>query len=377
MRKFGFDRLVSTIIRNIEPFDRWGVIKNVRMKRIENIAISENEMLESAPPITIEWPKGIKKPYVGLVKSGVGNNAYWPKFERFLKTNEIDYDFLDIKCSSFIIEAQKFDIIVWRTPSSYCDQWEAADKIEFIQNYMGKMTLPSKESLWYYEDKVREQWLFDYYKLPSINTFISYSREEAENYIRNAKYPIISKDRTCSSSEGVFCIKNKKQAEKICRQIFSSGMKLYEKYVRQKDYVLFQEFVPNKGFDLRIIMVGNSYFGYYRFPRKGDFKASGSGVVVKKDIPNDVLLLAKKVRDCLPKSYLLAVDFLQDTRDEKYYIIETSIFVGIETCEQLVVNSEAGRFIEQDGKFTFEPGRFWVQELMMQELMKDWIEKNS
>ena len=377
MRKFGFERLISMAILNIEPFDRWDIIENLRMKRQGKVTIPDDEILENAPVILIKWPKNIKKPFVGLVRSERGHYAYYLKFERFLKENNIQYEYFDVKKSSFIIKAQKFDVIVWRTLSSYCDKCEATDKIEFMQDFMGKMTLPSKESLWYYEDKVREQWLFDYYHLPAIKTFISYSKAEAEDFIKKAKYPFISKDRTCSSSEGVILVKNIGQAQNICRRIFGSGMDLYEKYIRQKNYVLFQEFVPNRGFDLRVIMVGNSYFGYYRFPRNGDYKASGSGVVEKKEIPLEVLLLAKKVRVCLPKTYLLAVDFLQDSRDNKYYIIESSIFISIETCEQLAINGVVGRYIEDNLEFTFEPGRYWLQDLMMQELMKDWIVFNS
>ena len=237
------------------------------------------------------------------------------------------------------------------------------------------MTLPTKESLWFYEDKVREQWLFDHFNLPSIKTFISYSEEEALEYIKTAKFPLILKDRTCSSSEGVLLIKNLHQAKRICKKIFLDGRKVFEPYVRQKNYVLFQEYVPNEGFDLRVIMVGNSYFGYYRYPKGNDYRASGSGIVKKKSIPIEVLKLAKQVKCCLPKSYLLAVDFLQDSRDKKYYIIESSIFISIETPEQLVVDGKPGRYIEKDDAFVFEDGRYWLPELMMDELMKDWIGK--
>lgn len=377
MRKTGLSRLISKIARNLEPFDKWEILNSIRDKRISRTKVAENEKLESAPPVIMDWPHNIKKPFVGLVKSEIGLYSYWPKFERFLKNNDISYEFFDINHSSFIKNAQKYDIIVWRTLSSYSGQWEATDKIELIQNYFEKLTLPNSESLWFYEDKIRQQWLFEYYNLPSIKTFISHDKEEVKSYITNSKFPFISKDKTSSSSEGVIFVKDKKQANKMYMQIFSNGMKLYEKYVRQKNYVLFQEAVPNNGFDLRIIMVGDSYFGYYRYPKKGDFKASGSGIVEKKEIPLDVLKIAKKVRECLPKSYLLAVDFLQDSRDQKYYIIETSIFISIESCEQLVVDGTSGRYIEKDGEFSFEPGRFWLQELMMEELMKDWILKNS
>ena len=341
--------------------------------------IPENEQLENPPKLYMDWPDNVSKPFVGLVKNEakLKNNANWPKFERFLKVNNIPYEEYEINKSDFIKEGKKYDIVVWRTETSYAKHWEAADKVEIIQNHLGKMILPTCESLWMDEDKVREQYLFEINNLPAIKTFISHSKDEVMHYIEDCEYPFISKDKTCAGSDGVHLIKNKRQAKALCNKIFSSGQKTNESYAKQKDYVCFQEFVPNYGFDLRIIMIGNSYFGYYRYPNKGDYKASGSGIIEKKLLPQDVMELAKKARECLPKSYLLAVDFLQDKRDENYYIIETSIFIGIESCEQLMINGVPGRYIEKDGVFIFEPGRFWLQELMMQELMKEWIVKQS
>ncbi|MGN4425594.1 ATP-grasp domain-containing protein [Bacillus cereus group sp. MYBK30-1] len=377
MRSSRFKKFASRILSTCEPYDKFGWIDKNREYRESKRKLQENEYLESAPPLVIQWPSSIPKPYVGLVKSEKGNKAYWPKFERFLKNNNIPYDEIDIKASNFTLECKKFDAIVWRTPSTYVEQWEAADKVDYIQDYLDKLILPSKQALWMYEDKIRLQWLLELYNLPTIQSFISYSKEETAQYIENCQYPFISKDKTCSGSEGVHLIKNKKQARKLWRKIFHHGLKLNNSYIKQKNYVLFQEFVPNKGFDLRVIMVGDSYFGYYRYPKENDYRASGSGVVTKKDIPLEVLKIAKRVRECLPESYLLAVDFLQDTRDDKYYIIETSIFISIESCEQLVVGDVAGRYIEENGEFTFEPGRFWLQELMMQGLMEDWIAKHQ
>ncbi len=337
--------------------------------------IPENEQLESSPKLYMDWPESVSKPFVGLVKSEAKaeKHACWPKFERFLKVNNIEHAEYHINRSDFIKEGKKYDIIVWRIETSYAKQWEAADKIEVIQNYLGKMILPTVESLWAGEDKVREQYLFEINNLPAIRTFISHSKDEVMNYINHCAYPFISKDRISDCSRGVHLVQSRRQAKALCDKIFSFGKKTNESYVQQKDYVIFQEFVPNYGFDLRIIMVGDSCFGYYRYPKNGDYRASGSGVVEKKKLPEEVLVLAKKVRECLPKSYLLAVDFIQDKRDDNYYIIETSNFIGIETCEQLVISGIPGRYIEKDGTFTFEPGRFWLQELMMQELMKDWI----
>ena len=79
----------------------------------------------------------------------------------------------------------------------------------------------------------------------------------------------------------------------------------------------------------------------------------------------------------MPKSYMLAIDYLQDRRDNKYYIIEISIFIAIETSEQLMVNNIPGRYLYKNDKFIFQEGRFWLQELMLEEFFKEIIKGNS
>lgn len=335
--------------------------------------------LESAPPIRMNWPDGVKKPMVGLVKNeqAAGKNASWPKFERFLQINDIPYEEYDISRSDFIEKSKKFDVIAWRVETSYSKQWEAIDKTDLLEKYLGKTLLQSSDSLWLDEDKVRLNYFYEINNLPHIKTFISQSRDEVMEFIETCDYPVISKDKVCSCGKGVYMIKNKLQAYDLCEEIFSTGLATNEDYIRQKDYVYFQEFVPNHGFDLRIIMVGESFFGYFRYPKEGDYKASGSGIVDKKGLPVDAMLLAKEIREKLPKSSSLAVDFIKDSRDDNYYIVETTVFVGVETTEQLMVDGVAGRYIEKNGEFTFEPGRFWLQELMLEDLMKDWIKKHS
>jgi len=366
-------KIKNRLIRKLERYDALKLIEKARIKKIQNTKLDTNQLLNNSIPVVMEWPPDIIKPRVGLVKSEIIVNSYWPKFEKFLRNNNIEYNYIDIKDSDFISKVESLDVIVWRTPSPYSDQWEAKDKVEFIQNHMNKLIMPNKESLWFYEDKVRQSWLFDYHNIPSIKTFISYNFEEINEYIKRVEFPIISKDKTSSSAYGVRELKNKSDAKKLVNEIFNNGLKLYEPYIKQKNYVIFQEKVPNEGYDLRVIIIGNSYFGYYRYPKKGDFKASGSGIVEKKDIPLEVLKLSKQIKEKLPKSYMLAVDYLEDSRDGKFYVIETSIFISVETSEQLIVNKVPGRYVYSKGEFIFEKGNYWVQELMMVELMNDWI----
>ena len=47
----------------------------------------------------------------------------------------------------------------------------------------------------------------------------------------------------------------------------------------QKNYVLFQRFLPDNEFDTRITVIGDRAFGFRRMTRKSDFRASGSGII--------------------------------------------------------------------------------------------------
>lgn len=335
----------------------------------------EKKLIESAEKIFLGWPDDVEKPIVGLVreyKDKIVEGMYWTKFERFLKNNSVQYEYFDINNSTFIDEAEKFDIIIWRTLSDPASQNEAEGKIKLLEKYMGKSCFPSEEELWFYEDKIRQHYLFRINNLPTINTIVSYSENEAMNFIKGCNYPIVSKIATGSGSQGVRLIRNYKEARKMCKRIFGHGLKIYWPYLRQKNYIYFQEFIEDSTYDLRIIIINDSYFGYYRNVPKGDFRASGAGNFEKKDIPKEALLLAKRVKECLPRTRILAVDLLKNPKDNEYYIIETSLFIRIDTPEQLVVNGVAGRYIYSDNEFRFEKGKFWLQELVLQQILNEW-----
>jgi glutathione synthase/RimK-type ligase-like ATP-grasp enzyme len=209
--------------------------------------------------------------------------------------------------------------------------------------------------------------------LPVVPTFITNSRAEALEFINKTAYPLISKITTGSSSFGVFKIKNKRSAFRYVNYCFSNiGKKTYWPFVRQINYVYFQQFVGSAKYDLRIIVVGNKIFGYYRYPKAGDFRASGAGNVEKKALPEEAMKIAIKVKEEF-KSTSLAVDMIYSEEEQKYYIIETSVFCGIDTAEQLVIDGKPG-YYEYDGEnFTFKEGRFWFQELALQDYFNKFL----
>ncbi|MDW7670540.1 MAG: hypothetical protein SCK57_02890 [Bacillota bacterium] len=338
----------------------------------------EHQLINEAPPITMHWPADILKPTVGLVReygNELNNYMYWTKYERFLTHNQIPHVYLEIHFSNFLEQAEPCDVIIWRTLNDPADQWEAETKIRILEREMGKLCLPSMEELWFYEDKIRQYYLMRHHGLPVVDTFISHSQEETMAYIRQCNYPLVSKINTGAGSMGVKLVKNYREAQKICREVFDDGHHTYWPYLKQKNYVYFQKFIEDAAYDLRVIGTGNSFLGYYRNTPKHDFRASGFGteLVEKKAIPEEALMLAKKVKETLPPTRILAVDMLYNPRDNQYSIIETSIFIAVYTPVQLMVNNVPGRYVFNNGDFHFEAGKFWLQELALVELFNEWI----
>lgn len=305
---------------------------------------------------------------LGLVRK----RDYYPKYERFLKNNNINYNFYNPLLSNWIEEAKNFDLIVWHTNSDPSTQEIAEGKIYLLEK-MGVRCFPSFDEVWSYENKIRANYLYELYELPSIPTFISHSRQEALEYLEKASFPIISKISTGSSSYGVDKIGSFKEGKKLIEEAFSyKGKETYFEYFSQKNYVYFQEFVEDATYDLRVICIGDELLGYYRYPNKGDFRASGAGNYEKKAIPVEALDLAYNVRDKFGAT-CLATDFVYSKKRNQFLIIESSIFIGVDTCEQLSINGIAGKYIRKDSsEYEFVPGRFWIQELAL----KYFIEKN-
>src|SRR5690606_3227628 len=124
-------------------------------------------------------------------------------------------------------------------------------------------------------------------------------------------------------------------------------------------------------------LVGDMAFGYYRYPNKGDFRASGSGNIEKKAIPEDALRLAIGVRNKL-NSRQMGVDLLYSEKTKQYYIIETSLFNQIDTAEQLGIDGVPGYYdISNINNISFKEGKFWMQELVLRNVIIEWDEKTN
>lgn len=353
----------------------------LKLRTKQGYLIPDNKMqefLDVAENVLLENKAKYNELKVGVVKDGTNfpglteMRAYFPKYERFLRANDINYEYYDILNDNWQEEAKKFDVIIWHTNSDPATQCIAGNKFYVLDKLMGKKCLPSFDELWSYEDKINMHYLYEHYELPGIPTFVSHSKEDTLHYLKKAKFPIVSKLVTGSGSEGVEKFDSESKATNFVNKVFSyKGARTCYPFQRQKDYVLFQEFIDDATYDLRIIVIGNKLLGYYRYPNEGDFRASGSGKYAKKGIAVEALDLAFKVKELFTAT-CLATDLLYSAKEQKYYIIESSIFIGVDSASQLEIDGVAGYYERvNEGEYIFNEGKYWIQELTLNELFSN------
>ena len=234
--------------------------------------IDDRGLIEDAEVVRIDWPVNVAKPRVGIVRD-LEEFPRWTKFRRFLETNGFAYDYLDIHSHDWIDRARQFDVVIGLVSNEINRLEEIRIKYHFLETYLGKTCYPSAAHTLLYENKSLEAYISKIYDLPFAKTYISHSREDALALLEHVQYPLVSKVNQSSGSMGVELVSTPRKARRVVRQAFSrNGRGVHVPWYRQKNYVYFQEFIPNDGYDLRVILVGNWAFGYYRKVLKGDFR---------------------------------------------------------------------------------------------------------
>ena len=164
-------------------------------------------------------------------------------------------------------------------------------------------------------------------------------------------YPIVIKRPNSCSSRGVFLAHSRNELDNIIEKHFLKKdfnyyklllKRLIKKILNKntfnwtdgkiKDYrytrFILEQFIPNLDGDYKILVYGNKYYGLKRGVKKGDFKASGSGIHdYHQEIPHEVLTFAKSCFEKLDIPFAgfdIAID-----QNKKCYLIEyQSLHIG-------------------------------------------------
>lgn len=339
--------------------------------------VDDRGQLDLAEKVIMTWPENCPKPRVGLVRDRQ-EYPYWTKFERFLINNQIPFEYYEAHLSNWLEKAGQFDVILWITEwaEPHCLD-EVRRKTYILEKLCGKVCFPSFYTHMWNEDKLTQYELLRLNNLPVVETFISHDLAEILQRSPQLEYPLVAKSSTGAGSMAVELVKDSQQAEKISKTIFSTvGRTTFLPYFRQKDYVYFQKFQPNEGYDLRIIVVGDIIIGYYRDVPKGEFRASGMHNERFEALPEDAMKLAREVARKLDE-VVIAVDMLRDPRDGKLYITEMAATSCFDILGDLKIDGVNGIYVfNPSGEYRFQPGNYWSPELILREFFgKKWFPK--
>jgi glutathione synthase/RimK-type ligase-like ATP-grasp enzyme len=230
--------------------------------------------------------------------------------------------------------------------------------LQAIEHGLGIRTFPSSRTIWHFDDKVAQAYLLDAAGIPTPKTWVFWERSAARQFVADAAFPLVLKLAGGIGSEHVRRVTSRQEAEFWIERLFDSGVTSLNGWPRpnraarawarvqragdaltgrpllptsrradlQRGYVLLQEFLAGNAFDTRITVIGRRAFGFRRFNRPDDFRASGSGQIDwdPNGIDLDAVALAFRVARALG-TQSLAVDVLR-RRDDSLVVNEISYY---------------------------------------------------
>lgn len=329
-------------------------------------------------------------------------NSFSQRWIEYCEENNINYTLIDCFSSNVIKQMVEFDVLMWHWSQEDPKAMLIAKNLTKAIESMGKKVFPDFNTVWHFDNKISQKYLLEALNVPLVSSYVFYSENEALEWAKNTKFPKVFKLKGGAGSINVKLIKNSSSAKKIIKKAFSKGFgssgrtELFKNRIwhfkrdkdlnsfvgilkgvrrlflksnlerfsgREKGYVYFQDFVPNNDSDTRIIVIGNRAFAIKRMVRKGDFRASGSGLIKyinDETIDKKCLEIAFETSKKL-KSQCLAFDFIYDGNSPLIVEISYGFSIG-------AYDSCPGYW---DKHLIWHEGYFVPQHFMIQNILKE------
>jgi glutathione synthase/RimK-type ligase-like ATP-grasp enzyme len=214
----------------------------------------------------------------------------------------------------------------------------------------GKKVFPDFNTVWHFDDKAGQKYLFESVDAPLVPSWIFYDKHEALSWTQNTSFPKVFKLRGGAGSQNVRLVHSKNEAIYLINKAFSRGFPAYDplgslkeryrlyrlgktnfcdllegiirfvipppysrKKGKEKGYIYFQEFIAGNNHDTRVIVIGDKAFAIQRMVREKDFRASGSGKILydRRLFDESTIRLSFDLAARL-KSQCVAFDFVND-----------------------------------------------------------------
>lgn len=282
----------------------------------------------------------------------------------YCEQNNIDYKVVNAFDSDIIEQLKGYDAFMWHHHHGRFKDVLTAKRILFALEHSGIKVFPNFETDWHFDDKVAQKYLLEAIDAPLVPSYVFYDKKEATVWAKQTTYPKVFKLKGGAGATNVKLVKNQAEALKLINKAFGKGFaqfdrfnnlkERYNKYKSgqdtllgiakgagrlailpnfakqqpsEKGYIYFQEFIPNEGFDIRVVVInGEKAAAEKRFVRENDFRASGSGNFSYEGIDCEVIKEGFKIANKL-NLQSVAFDFVIDSNN-KPLIIEMSYGFG-------------------------------------------------
>jgi glutathione synthase/RimK-type ligase-like ATP-grasp enzyme len=236
-------------------------------------------------------------------------------YERILDHNGIAHVRLNAHQPDFWDRIRTLDLFIMRWINYDSHALIAHDLLPVIEGQFGIPCFPNQATCWHYDDKIRQYLLMRQSGFPMTESYVFYDREAALAWMETTALPTVFKLRNGAGSNNVILVRSRNQGRRLIRRMFGRGItqnrfldfgnvrfqhfNLYRElhhlvgnlyrwkqgvdvapqWKIQKNYALFQKYLPGNAFDTRVTVIGERAFAFRRMTRKGDFRASGSGMI--------------------------------------------------------------------------------------------------
>lgn len=235
-------------------------------------------------------------------------DASSPLWAEFLQRAGHRVKWVDVYRSDILEQLHGCDGFMWRWAHFNGMGRIARRLLPVLEQQLGLTLYPDWHTCWHYDDKLAQAYLLPALGIPTPKTWVWFERQAAKDWALTAQYPLVLKLAAGAGSANVRLILNWAEAHQWIDRLFGQRLVDLEEqqflplawnrrlfltaYLLlrgklptfsdngnepQSGYVLFQEFLPDNAFDTRVTVIGNRAFGFRRFNRSNDFRASGSG----------------------------------------------------------------------------------------------------
>lgn len=328
------------------------------------------------------------------------NQGFHKRWKSWLKKKGVDLVEIDIHAEKALSEVKKADGLMWHHWQTNTKDLIKAKRLLFALEHGNFPVYPDFNSNWHFDDKIGQMYLLQALDLPLVSSHHFVSRDEALAWLAKQEYPIIFKLARGAGSANVQMVHSQEQGKRIVNKAFSRGFlvfdgfsvleerfskfrkgnenitgllkgiyhlfspPLYSRYLgRSLAEVYFQEFIPNEGFDIRIIVIRDKAFALKRLTRDDDFRASGSGKIEydKSNFEEEWIKLAFQWAKRLD-TQIVAFDVVIHEITKKPFIVEISYGYAIDAYD-----SCTGYW---DDEMNYYPGTFDSCEWMVDDFIK-------